>query len=316
MFSPLRSCCGERGHARGMVIAAATRGHARDGLAARAKATLAGSLRRFMADDVLTLAAALAFYTMLSFAPLVVLAIAASSAAGPGAENAVLDQVRAIAGEEARAAAEAVIRSGKMRPELGSVAGVAGILVLIAGATTVFAQLQSSLNLMFDVVAEPSNAIWGWLRRRVLSIGVIFAIGFVLIVSLIISALLGWLLPRGGLAMDAANQIASALVFAVLFGILFRYLPDARIGWRAAFLGGVATALLFALGKWAIGVYVARADVGGAYGAAGSLVVLLVWVYYSAAIFFYGAELTAAALDAWGIAIKPLPHASRAERSA
>jgi membrane protein len=279
---------------------------------ARAKAALSGSVSRFIADDVLTLAAALAFYTMLSFAPLIVLAIWAASASGPGAENALLDQVHAIAGEQARAAAEAVIQSGRMRPELGSVAGIAGIVVLVVGATTVFAQLQSSLNLVFDVVGRPTNAIWEWLRRRVLSLGAILAIGFVLIVSLVISALLGWLLPKGGVAIDAANQIASAIVFAFLFGVLFRYLPDARIGWRAACLGGLATAVLFALGKWAIGVYVARSDVGGAYGAAGSLVVLLVWVYYSAAIFFYGAELTAASLEAAGIAIRPLPNAERA----
>jgi membrane protein len=302
------------------MAAAATRSvparRERVDLLAHAKASFIGSFGRFIVDDVLTLAAALAFYTVLSFAPLIVLAIWASSAAGPGAENALLDQVGAIAGDEVRAAAEAVIRSGKTRPELGSIAGIAGVVVLIVGATTVFAQLQSSLNLMFDVVAEPTNAIWGWLRRRVLSIGVILAIGFVLIVSLVISAVLGWLLPRGSLAIDAANQVASALVFALLFGMLFRYLPDARIGWRAALFGGVATAVLFALGKWAIGFYVAHGNVGGAYGAAGSLVVLLVWVYYSAAIFFYGAELTAAALDAWGIPIKPLPHAKHAERSA
>jgi len=294
-------------------VSKASRGP-RGGGYARAKAALAGSASRFVADDVLTLAAALAFYTMLSFAPLIVLAIWAASATGPGAENALLDQIHAIAGEQARAAAEAVIQSGKMRPELGSVAGVAGLVVLVVGATTVFAQLQSSLNLIFDVVAKPANAISEWLRRRVLSLGAILAIGFVLIVSLVISALLGWLLPEGGLAIDAANQVASAVVFAFLFGVLFRYLPDARIGRRAAFLGGLVTAVLFALGKWAIGVYVARSDVGGAYGAAGSLVVLLVWVYYSAAIFFYGAELTAASLDAAGIAIRPLPHAERAAR--
>ena len=288
---------------------------AREGFLSRVKSSFAGSFTRFIADDVLTLAAALAFYTMLSFAPLIVLAIWASSAAGPGAENSLLDEVHAIAGEQARAAAEAVIQSGKMKPEIGSVAGIAGIVVLVVGATTVFAQLQSSLNLMFDVVATPTNAIWAWLRRRVLSLGVIFAIGFVLIVSLIISALLGWLLPHGGLAIDVANEVASALVFALLFGMLFRYLPDARIGWRAALFGGATTAVLFTLGKWAIGLYVARSDVGGAYGAAGSLVVLLVWVYYSAAIFFYGAELTAASLEAWGIAIKPLAHAKHAPRS-
>jgi membrane protein len=271
---------------------------------------------RFLDDDVLTLAAALAFYTMLSFAPLIVLAIWAASLAGDGAQTALLDQIRAVVGEEARAAAEAVIRSGKVRPELGSIAGISGIVMLVVGATTVFAQLQSSLNVIFGVVAKPSNAVWGWLRRRILSLGVILAIGFVLIVSLVVSAVLGWLLPRGGVALDAANEAFSAIVFAILFGLLFRYLPDARIRRRAAFLGGLATAVLFALGKWAIGLYLARGDVGGAYGAAGSLAVLLVWVYYSAAIFFYGAELTAACLEALGIGIEPLAHAERAERTA
>jgi membrane protein len=281
---------------------------------------LAGALRRsvanFISDDVLTLAAALAFYTMLSFSPLIVIAIHAASLAGPGAEAALLDQVRDVVGEEARSAAEAVIRSGKMRPEIGSIAGIAGLVMLGVGATTVFAELQSSLNLIFGVVARPTNAIWGWLRRRVLSLGVIFAIGFVLTVSLVVSAALGWLLPRGGVALDVANEVASTLVFALLFGVLFRYLPDARISRRAAFFGGVVTAVLFMLGKWAIGAYLAHGDIGGAYGAAGSLALLLVWVYYSAAIFFYGAELTAARLDADGIAIKPLEHADRTERRA
>jgi membrane protein len=279
-----------------------------------------GAIRRsvvnFVDDDVLTLAAALAFYTMLSFAPLIVIAIHAASLAGPGAEAALLDQVRAVVGEEARNAAEAVIRSGKMRPEIGSIAGIAGLLMLVVGATTVFAQLQSSLNRIFGVVARPINAVSGWLRRRVLSLGVIFAIGFVLTVSLVVSAVLGWLLPRGGVALDAANEIVSTLVFALLFGVLFRYLPDARISRRAAFFGGFVTAVLFMLGKWAIGAYLAHGEIGGAYGAAGSLAVLLVWVYYSAAIFFYGAELTAARLASAGIAIEPLEHADKAERRA
>jgi membrane protein len=243
-------------------------------------------------------------------------AIRGASLAGPGAEAALLDQVRAVVGEEARNAAEAVIRSGKMRPEVGSIAGIAGLAMLVVGATTVFAQLQSSLNLILGVAARPSNAVWGWLRRRVLSLGVIFAIGFVLIVSLVVSAVLGWLLARGGVAFDIANEIVSTLVFAMLFGLLFRYLPDARIGRRAAFFGGFVTAVLFMLGKWAIGAYLAHGDIGGAYGAAGSLAVLLVWVYYSAAIFFYGAELTAARLAAAGIAIEPLAHADKAERRA
>jgi membrane protein len=270
------------------------------------------SVARFIDNDVLTLAAALAFYTVLSFAPLIVLAIWAASLSGIDAQNALLDEIGAVVGAQARASAQAVIASGTTHPEIGSIAGMAGIAMLVIGSTTVFAQLQSSLNVIFGVVAKPSNAVWMWLRRRILSLGVIFAIGFVLIVSLIVSAMLGWLLPRGGASLAAANEIVSAIVFAVLFGLLFRYLPDARIPWRAAMLGGLATAILFALGKWAIGLYLSRGDVGGAYGAAGSLVVLLVWTYYSAAIFFYGAELTAACLEVLGIEIVPMAQAERA----
>jgi membrane protein len=272
-----------------------------------AGAALEASVSRFLANDVLTLAAALAFYTILSFAPLIVLAIWAASLAGPHAQDALLDEI----GGEARAAAQAVIENSKTHPEIGSVAGIAGIVMLVVGSTTVFAQLQSSLNVIFGVVSTPANAIWGWLRQRILSLGVIFAIAFVLIVSLVVSAALAWLLPRGGVALNAANQGVAAIVFALLFGLLFRYLPDARIPWRAAMFGGLATAILFALGKWAISVYLAHGDVGGAYGAAGSLVVLLVWVYYSAAIFFYGAELTAAGLDVVGVKIAPMAHAKR-----
>jgi membrane protein len=277
----------------------------------RVGSALGASVSRFLANDVLTLAAALAFYTVLSFAPLIVLAIWAASLAGPHAQDSLLNEIGAVVGDQARAAAQAVIENSKSHPEVGSAAGIAGIVMLIVGSTTVFAQLQSSLNVIFGVVANPTNAIWGWLRQRILSLGVILAIGFVLIVSLIVSAALGWLLPHGSLALESANEIVATIVFAILFGLLFRYLPDARIPWRAAMLGGLVTAILFALGKWAIGVYLAHGDVGNAYGAAGSLVLLLVWVYYSATIFFYGAELTAAGLGELRIDIAPLAHAKR-----
>ena len=266
----------------------------------------------FLDDDVLTLSASLAFYTLLSFAPLIVLAVLASSAAGVDAQDALLDQIGAVIGPQARDAASAVIASGKSHPSAGSIAGIAGVITALVGATTVFAQLQSSLNLIFGLVAKPTNAILDWLRRRIASAGVILAIAFVLIVSLLISAGLGLVLPRGGLVLDAINQIVSAGVFAGLFSVLFRYLPDARIPWRYAISGGIVTAVLFALGKWGIGIYLASGDVGGAYGAAGSLAVLLVWVYYAGAILFYGAELTKTWMTSNGVAIEPLAHASRA----
>jgi membrane protein len=270
------------------------------------------SVTAFLADEVLTLAAALAFYTLLSFAPLIVLAVAGAALAGPDAQARLIEQIGSVIGPEAQGAARAVLDSGKSHPQLGSIVGMAGLAVAVVGATTVFAQLQASLNRIFGVVATPSNALWGWLRRRVISFGVIFAIGFVLVASLVVSALLGWFLPRGSLVLDSANQIVSAAVFSVLFGLLFRYLPDARIPWHWAWLGGLTTAILFSFGKWAISFYVARSHVGGAYGGAASLAVLLIWVYYVGAIFFYGAELTKAWLERRGIRIVPLPHAERA----
>jgi membrane protein len=269
------------------------------------------SLAAFLADDVLTLAASLSFYTLLSFAPIVTLAIWLASFAGGHAQESLFAQIAAIAGQPARDAAEAVVASGKAHPNFGGLAGVLGILTLLVGATTVFAQLQSSLNVIFEVIAKPTNAIWAWLCRRILSAGVLLACGFVVMVSLLVNALLDWGFERTGLAWNAVNELVTVIIFAGLFAALFRYLPDARIGWRYALIGGAITAILFGIGKWLIGVYVLRGDVGGAYGAAGSFVVVLVWTYYSAAIFFFGAELTKASLDALGIPIEPTAHAER-----
>lgn len=265
----------------------------------------------FISDDALTLCAALSFYTLLSFAPLLVLAVWASGSLAPGAQDAMLDQVGALAGDGARLTAKAVVESANERPALGSLAGILGIGTSLVGATTVFAQLQSSLNRLWGIEAKPHNAAWGWLRRRVLSIGVIAAIGFVLIVSLLVSSVLGLLLTRSGPVWDVLNQAVSMVVFSGLFALLFRYLPDARLPWRPAAWGGLVTAILFTIGKWVIGLYLARGDVGGAYGAAGSVVVLLVWVYYSSAIFFFGAELVQAWLVAHGGSIAPAAHAAR-----
>lgn len=261
-----------------------------------------------MSDEVLTLSAALAFYTLLSFAPLMVLAVWLASLTGPNAQAELLAQIGALAGASAQDAAGAVINSGKAHPSVGSVAGISGLITLAIGATTVFGQLQSSLNRIFGIRSKPSNAIWSWLRQRVLSLGVVASFGFVLIVSLGVSTALGLLLPRTGILWDSINQGVTAAVFAVLFGTLFRYLPDTRIPWRNALGGGLVTAVLFAIGKWGIGVYLASGDVGGAYGAAGSLALLLVWVYYSGAIFFFGAELTKSWLVESGHAFEPTAH--------
>jgi len=270
------------------------------------------ALSGFVEDDALTLSAALTFSTLLSFAPLLILALSVTSALGWSAQEAILDQLQALAGDEARVAAQSVLESAKQRPATGGVAGIFGLIIAIVGATTVFAQLQTSLNDIWRVKKTPAsgNALWSWLRRRLLSVGLLAAVAFVLIISLLVSAVLGTLFPHEELIGELANQGLSLVVFAVLFACLFRYLPQVRLGWRRALAGGSATAGLFVAGKVLIGIYIAHGAVGTAYGAASSLVVLLVWVYYSSAIFLFGAELVKAWLVNQHISLDALADAS------
>ncbi len=268
-----------------------------------------GASQGFFADGALSLAASLAFYTLVSFAPLLVLAVWLGTTLGYDTRQLLLGQIADMAGADARATAAAIYDSASERPALGSITGMAGIVMALVGATTVFAQLQAALNRIWRIRSRPGHAVWGWLRQRILSIGVIAAIAFVLIVSLLASTALGLLLARTGPAWDVLNQIVSAAVMAVLFAVLFRYLPDARLPWRRVWWGGLVTSVLFALGKWAISLYLSNGGIGGAYGAASSLAVLLVWVYYSGAIFFFGAEVVRAWARERGEDMRVQPHA-------
>lgn len=267
----------------------------------------------FVGDDALTLSAALTFSTLLSFAPILILALWATSALGWSAQDAILEELRALAGNDARSAAQLVLESAKQQPAAGGIAGTFGLIVAIVGATTVFAQLQTSLNDIWHVDAKASgNALWSWLRRRLLSAGLLASVAFVLIVSLLVSAALGGLFPHEEIIGELMNQGLSLVVFAILFAGLFRYVPQIRIGWWRALAGGSVTAGLFVVGKTVIGIYLAHGAIGTAYGAAGSLVVLLVWVYYSSAIFLFGAELVKAWLIEGGSPLDAL--ASKASK--
>lgn len=270
-----------------------------------------GAIAGFMRDQVLTLSASLSFYTLLSFAPLIVLSVWAASTLGENAQQAFMEQIEAMAGANAREAATTVIESAEESPSLGSIAGLMGVGVLLLGATTVFAQLQSSLNTIWAIEVKRGHAIWSWIRQRILSIGVIAAVGFVLIVSLVVSAAIGMFLPQTGAAWEVLNQALSMAILAGLFMLLFRYLPDARLAWPHAVRGGLVTAFLFTVGKVLIGLYLANGSIGGAYGAAGSIVLLLVWVYYSSAIFFFGAEFVQSWVHQRGEEIHPAAHAKK-----
>ena len=260
------------------------------------------ALNGFIDDDAMTYAAAIAFYTALAFAPLIIILVASLSLfLGDTAQVELIDQIRAVVGPSAAKIAEGVLASGTAQPELSSVAGIAGGVTLLVSATGVFAQLQASLNAIWGVAPAPRNSLLEWLRKRLWSLGMIIALGFLLLVSLVFSAGVQFAFnatgldpERGWLWLGVDNLVSIAIFFAVFCGI-FRYLPDVRIRWSNVWRGGLVTALLFALGKWAISKYLGVSSVGSAYGAAGSLVLLLVWVYYSSIIVLFGAELT----EAW-----------------
>ncbi|HEY2396602.1 MAG TPA: YihY/virulence factor BrkB family protein [Rudaea sp.] len=253
------------------------------------------AISSFLDRDVLTLSAALAFYTLLSFAPLMMMLFWTTSVFSEHVQEALVGDLALLGGADTRIAAQTILNSLREMPEWSSVAGLAGIAIVLVGATSVFAQLQATLNRIWDIEPPRSNAILAWVRRRVISMGVLLAVGFVLIISTVASSAIGMLLSQAATLLEAINEGVTIVIFAILFAALFRYLPDRRLAWRRAFAGGFVAAVLFSLGKWLIGFYLATGHVGRAYGAAGSFVVLLVWTYYSSAVFFFSAEL----LQAW-----------------
>lgn len=250
--------------------------------------------------DASTQSAALAFYTIFSLGPLLVVAIAvAGMVFGKAAvRGEVVTQAQDLMGRDAAEFVQGVLRTAS-HPAANRLASILGILTLIFGASGVFVQLQQSLNRVWSVVPKPGAALTRLLRKRMLSFAMILAIGFLLVVSLLLSTALTaigdyieqrFLLPVG--LLHLANILTTFFVVTLLFALIYRLLPDVKLKWRDVMLGAAVTSLLFGIGKTLIGLYLGRAGAVSAYGAAGSLVLLTSWVYYSALIFLLGAEFT------------------------
>ncbi|HEX2279093.1 MAG TPA: YihY/virulence factor BrkB family protein [Candidatus Tectomicrobia bacterium] len=273
--------------------------------------------RDWWEDNCLRLAASLAYYTALSLAPLILLLV--------GVLGVVLDrqqvasqlesQLEGLMGPAGRELVTSILTTTS--PEGGAFATVVGLITLFIGATAVFGELQTTMNLIWEVRPAPTDGvwagIWAWLRERVFSLAIVFALAFLLLVSLVVSAALAGAAallwgPEQTFLSRLLELAVSLAVLTLGFALLFKYVPDAEVRWRDVWLGGFATAVLFTLGKTAIGYYLGQASVGSAYGAAGSMVVLLVWVYYSALIVFFGAEFTQAWATRQG-GVAPQPHA-------
>jgi membrane protein len=214
------------------------------------------------------------------------------------AQTHVLSEVQALMGTGGKDAIQSMLQSGrKLSPGIFST--LIGVATLAFGATTVFGELRSALNLIWEVKPKGTSGIKGMLRERVFSLGMVVSVGFILLVSLVASAGLAavsqffsGLMPIPPFILGVVNFIVSFIGIALLFALILKYVPEATVEWRDVRVGAIATALLFTIGKSLLGVYLGKATPGSAYGAAGSLVVMVIWVYYSAQIFFFGAEFT------------------------
>lgn len=247
------------------------------------------------------LGAALAYYTLLSIAPLVILIVAICGLAFDKntAEHQLLDQVHSMVGPSAAKAMQSVLDNAHQKSS-GIVASVLALVTLLFGASGVFLELRDSLNTIWNAPPRPSSAWRHFIWQRVVSFGMVLALGFLLLVSLLLSATLaviikffeGYLPLRAAIWGEVANFIVPLVAISILFALIFKFVPEVPIHWRDVVIGAVATAVLFEIGKALLAFYFATAAVGSAYGAAGSLVAFMVWIYYSAQIFFFGAIFT------------------------
>ena len=259
------------------------------------------AVQAWIDDYAPSMGAALAYYTLFSLAPLliIVIAVAGMVFGQQAAQGEIVAQLRAIMGEEGAVAVQGLLKAAR-EPATGVVATLIGIAMLLIGATAIFAELQSALDRIWRVPApKAESGIWYLLRTRLLSFGLVLGLGFLLVVSLVVSAALAALGKWWGVwfqdwdvFFEVLNFAVSYGTFTLLFAMIYKIMPRAAISWRDVWTGGAVTALLFTVGKVLIGLYLGKSSLASGFGAAGSFVVLIAWVYYSAQIFLFGAEYT------------------------
>jgi len=257
------------------------------------------SVEAFLADDALSRGASISFYTATSIGPVlfIVVAIAGLAFGEEAARGAITAELAGLMGKQSAEMIQTAVRSAGGESK-GIAASIVGLVTLVVTASGVFGEMQSALNAIWKVERR-GGTVSRLLRARAASLGLVAALGFLLLVSLVISALLSRLsgytdavLPFGAMLLQAVNFVVSFALIAVLFAAIYKVLPDTPLSWRDVGVGAVITALLFNLGKYLIGLYLAYSAVASSYGAAGALIVVLLWIYYSAQIFLLGAEFT------------------------
>ncbi|MBW4564767.1 MAG: YihY/virulence factor BrkB family protein [Mojavia pulchra JT2-VF2] len=268
-------------------------------------------------DKASRLAAALAYYTIFSIAPLLIIVIAIVGAVfgEEAARGEIVRQIQGLVGKPGAQVIETAIRNAN-QPQAGTIASIISILVLLLGATGLFTELQDALNTIWEVKPKPGQGVNNMVRQRFLSFAMVLGIGFLLLVSLVISAALtalvtyfSNLVPGIDFIWQIVNFILSFTITTVLFGLIFKVLPDAKITWGDVLIGASITSILFSIGRYLLGQYLGNGSFGSTYGAAGSLVVILAWIYYAAQILFFGAEFTQVYARRYGSGIVPTKNA-------
>lgn len=277
------------------------------------------AVKDFMADRAPRLGASVAFYTIFSLSPLLVIVLAIANFAisdNAAAKNEIISQVTSLIGEKGGEIAAEVINQPE-KEKRSIVATLLAAFTLILGSTGVFMELQAALNTIWEVKQEPGAGVWGFIKHRLLSFAMVLTIGFLLVVSLVITAgisafgkFMGGWMPQLEAFTQILNFVASFGIITLLFAFIFKYMPDVRMPWRDVWIGAAFTSLLFSLGKLGLGLYLGKSTTASAFGAAGSLVIVLMWVYYSSQILFFGAELTQVYAKQRGSKIVPKRFAS------
>lgn len=276
------------------------------------------TINEWVEAEPFQLAAALSYYTLFSLAPLLLIAIGVAGLVfgREAAQNQIVETLQGMIGQDSAKAVQEMIQASSEKPKTGMLSTIIGFVALLFGAGGVVGQLQTSLNKMWEVTPKPGQGIWGFLRQRFFSFAMVLAIGFLLLVSLVVTAVLSSFTSMLSSFLGDATFVAHAIDILVSFGfvtllfaLIYKYVPDVEIQWRDVWVGAALTSILFTIGKYLIGLYIGTSGVSSTFGAAGSLITILVWVYYSSLIFFLGAEFTRVYATQYGSGVAPAENA-------
>ncbi|CAN5782266.1 YihY/virulence factor BrkB family protein [soil metagenome] len=276
------------------------------------------AVRQWQQDRAFELAAALSFYAIISLAPAVTMTLSVASLfyGEAAVRGELVSRVEGVVGEPGAEVIQNILAT--TAESRSGLFAIASFVMLLVGASIVFVQLQSALNAVWNVAPKPTLTFWYTVKLRLLSMGLVLSVGFVLLVSMVLSAVLSAIQdfvtdmsPLAGTLWQSGNFVIGVVVVALMFAALFKLLPDARIAWSDVWVGAFITSLLFNVGRWAIGLYLAHSAAGSAYGATGSLITLLLWIYYSSLVMLLGAEIAQVYARRFGKRISPAPHAIR-----